>query len=192
MLDAPGQHGEGVVGHTPSDPNLPTAPEQRGPMGSHANWIPGHHTFEPYTIDLSLVVKLAIALVVAAVGTIIVCVWVFNGLTHLNRSEDTTPVSPLAELAPTRPEGPILQASPAMDMKQMLHDQNTWLSQTHYDAQTRTWQIPIDSALQYVLQHGLPRPAATKPATAPAMAPASGATPRSGRQPAKSPAAPAH
>lgn len=94
---------------------------------------------------------------IASLAVVVFLVAGFFYFLGVRAEERDPPPPPLAELRPTQPPAPRLQASPASEMATMLDEQNSALVQTKWiDKEQQVVRIPIERAMQLVAQRGLP------------------------------------
>jgi len=131
----------------------------------HSETTPAHHGHETRDVNIRVIALFALSLAVLLLGSLALMAWLFDIF-------DVTPEghglrgAPLAALPPHRP-GPHLQTSPTQEMQEMLRAENTRLqSYAWVDRSAGIARIPIDRALELVVQQGLPSwPEVTLPQT---------------------------
>jgi hypothetical protein len=113
--------------------------------------------------NISALVKFGIGLALMLVAIMVAMVWMFD---YFSTSQKLgPPASPFAE-SRQLPPGPRLQVHPAVDLKNLLRDENEKLNSYGWvDKQDGIARIPIDRAMDLLLKNGLPvRPGTpTKP-----------------------------
>lgn len=111
------------------------------------------------TRDLStrVVVVFAVLLLVAAVAIHIVVWWMYAWMGRANDSAYTRqyPLAPVG--APKPPPAPRLQTQPREELKRMRQDEDRVLNAYGWaDPNTGRVRLPIDRAMQLLLEQGLP------------------------------------
>jgi FtsZ-interacting cell division protein ZipA len=134
--------------------SLPNAEEQpRTPQAI------GHETTDvnPYYLTL-----FGIGLLVIVAIVLLVLAWMFRRMETAARRADPPP-SPVAD--DQVPPPPRLQTAPAADLAQMRReDQHVLSSYAWTDREQRKVRIPIDRAMEILVQRGFPEPAPPPPA----------------------------
>jgi hypothetical protein len=116
---------------------------------------PAHHGHETHDVDLRFMVLFGICLVLLLAGSLALMAWMLEIFEVMPEAQGVrgAPLSP----APPRPPGPQLQTLPARDMQEMLRADNARLqSYAWVDRAAGIARIPIDRAMELVLQQGLP------------------------------------
>jgi hypothetical protein len=97
-----------------------------------------------------------IALAATVIACVILAVWIF-GFFAARVTKLDTPPSPLAKAA--APAGPHLQVSAPKDLEEMRAAEEKILTSYDWvDRQAGTVRIPIDRAMQLLVERGLPAP----------------------------------
>ncbi|HEX7375523.1 MAG TPA: hypothetical protein VF278_00345 [Pirellulales bacterium] len=113
--------------------------------------------------------SLLLSAVILAVGVAVVCVlltWFLRSLRTDAKRHDPT-LSPLYDRQ-WRPEGPRLQTDPAGDLARMRDRENRALHGYRWiDKKSGVVQLPIDRAMDLLLEQGLPKTDAEVPGGAP-------------------------
>lgn len=145
-----------------SDQERPLEPESEGYLGPSdalvgdppdpASLAQGYETDDtsPRAIARFGLILLVVVFVVAGV-----LIGLFNLLENRAASADR-PLSPLVDVRPT-PPGPLLQPNPAMDWSEMRAQQEALLGSYGWvDQEGGVARIPIDAAIERLLDEGLP------------------------------------
>jgi len=112
-----------------------------------------HH--EASDVHLQLILLCGIALIMLTTVVLLVAYWLFNDFAA-RRAKLQVPPSPLAETRQRSPE-PHLQVAPAQDLQQMRAAEEAVLSSYGWGDQTAGFvRMPIDRALELILERGLP------------------------------------
>jgi hypothetical protein len=111
------------------------------------------------TRDLStrVVVIFAVSLLVAAAAIHVVVWWIYLGFGRANERADTRqyPLAPVG--APAPPPAPRLQTQPREELKRMRADEDRLLTGYGWaDPNAGRVRIPIDRAMQLLVEQGLP------------------------------------
>jgi len=159
----------------------------------------GRRGYELSDISTKVAVVSAAALVIAGI-LVHVFVWLLYVSFGQAASASYSPQYPLAAAgAPPLPAAPVLQVKPREDLKRLVTEEETLLHSTDWvDRNAGIVRIPIERAMQLVIERGLPVRAETGTAAAPAgqasrlpeasrfpealVTPHQGATPGTGRQ----------
>ena len=97
-----------------------------------------------------------IALAATVIACLILAMWIFGFFSALETKLDVPP-SPLAK--PATPAGPLLQVSAPKDLKEMRAAEEKILTSYDWvDRQAGTVRIPIERAMQLLVERGLPAP----------------------------------
>jgi hypothetical protein len=104
--------------------------------------------------SMSGLVKFGIGLFLLIVAVLVGMRWMFN---HFRATKQLgPPASPFAE-SQAPPPGPKLQVHPALDLKDLLQDENAKLnSYAWVDQKAGIVRIPIDRAMDLLVKNGLP------------------------------------
>jgi hypothetical protein len=114
-----------------------------------------HHGYETRDFDLRVVALLALSFAVILGGSLAIVVWVF-GLVHVTPAGHGLQTAPIVA-TPPRPPEPRLQTSPTGDLQEMLRADNARLQSYGWvDRSIGIVRIPIDRAMQLVVEQGLP------------------------------------
>ena len=125
------------------------------PQHRHAPGGPDHPGHETRDITVSPLVMIAVGVLVAGLIGHLVLWNVFSWYNNRLARMDPAP-APLARTAQP-PPGPLLQVAPRADLQQMLADHNGQLNSYGWvDQQAGTVRIPIDRAMDLLLERGLP------------------------------------
>lgn len=110
---------------------------------------------EASDVHLQLILLCGMALIVLTTVALLVAYGLFNDFAA-RRAQVQVPPSPLAETRPRSPE-PRLQVAPAQDLQQMRAAEEAVLSSYGWgDQAAGVVRMPIDRALELVLERGLP------------------------------------
>jgi hypothetical protein len=104
---------------------------------------------------MRVVVLFGASLTLLLAGSLALMAWLFNilNVTPEGRGLRGAPVA----ATPPSPPGPRLQPSPTQDMLEMLQAENARLQSYGWvDRSAGIARIPIDRAMQFVIQQGLP------------------------------------
>ena len=112
-----------------------------------------HH--EESDVQVGLILMSGIGLVVLTIVVLLVAYWLFDDFAA-RWAKLQVPPSPLAETRQPPPE-PRLQVVPAQDLRQMRAAEDVVLSSYAWvDKATGFVRIPIDRAIELLLERGLP------------------------------------
>src|SRR5439155_19010411 len=112
-----------------------------------------HH--EASDVHLQLILMCGIALIMLTIVVLLVAYWLFDDFAA-RRAKLQLPPSPLAETRQRSPE-PRLQVAPAQDLQQMRAAEEAVLSSYGCGDQAAGFvRMPIDRALELILERGLP------------------------------------
>jgi hypothetical protein len=122
----------------------------------HSDSTPTHHGHETQDVNIRVVALFALSMAVVLAGSLALMAWVF-GIIH------TTPAghgprgrAPIAATSP-RPPAPRLQTSSTGELQEMRHAENVRLQSYGWvDRSIGMVRIPIDRAMQMVVEQGLP------------------------------------
>jgi hypothetical protein len=129
--------------------------DKLGPAQGH-----GHQDF-----NLGYLVWFGIGLLALVVLANVVSYWMFLRFEDRQQQLDR-PLSPLAEPSPL-PPGPRLQVAPEVDLQQMRAGEMEMLNSYGWvDRQAGIIRVPIDRAMELLLQQGLPARNAEPPGEA--------------------------
>jgi hypothetical protein len=121
----------------------------------HADSTSPHLGYERRDFDIRVIVLFGASLVVLLVGSLALMAWLF-ALFNVTPKGYGVRGAPVA-VTPSRPPGPRLQASPTRDMQDMLQAENARLhSYGWVDQSAGIVRMPIDRAMEFVVQQGLP------------------------------------
>ena len=110
---------------------------------------------EERDIQVRLIVLSGVGLVIVTAIVLLVADWLFDDFAA-SRVKVQGPLAPLAETRPLPPE-PRLQVAPAQDLQQMRAAEEAVLSSYGWGDQTAGFvRMPIDRALELILERGLP------------------------------------
>jgi hypothetical protein len=113
---------------------------------------PGHETRD---FSMRVVVLFGACLAVLLAGSLALMAWLFDvfNVTPAGQGLRGAPVA----ATPPRPPGPRLQPSPTKDMLEMLQAENARLQSYGWvDRSAGIARMPIDRAMEFVVQQGLP------------------------------------
>ena len=112
----------------------------------------GHETRD---FNIRAVALFALALAITLGGSLALMAWVF-GLLQATPAGHSPQGAPIAAVPP-QPPGPRLQAAPTQDLQELLRaDRARLQSYGRVDRSSGMVRMPIDRALQLVLEQGLP------------------------------------
>jgi hypothetical protein len=121
----------------------------------HADSTSPHLGHERRDFNMRVIVLFGASLVVLLAGSLALMAWLF-ALFNVTPKGYGARGAPVA-VTPPSPPGPRLQASPARDMQDMLQTENARLySYGWVDRPAGMVRIPIDRAMEVVVQQGLP------------------------------------
>lgn len=133
---------------------------------SHAGGTRPSHAdvaFEPRDIRVNTIVKILVSLGIFVIASFLLLVFVYRGLTHYWTDTYTQPPSLRSQMGPTLPPEPRLQGVPGHlnDAQQDLRDKIRHDTEENYklewiDQKSGIAQIPIDDAMQLIVEKGLP------------------------------------
>jgi hypothetical protein len=124
-----------------------------GPEPAASDIAAGHEVSD---VNISGLVTFLVGLMVSLAAVVFIIAGFFWFLGERAAKHDPAP-PPLAEMRPKQPPAPRLQASPATEMNAMLDQQEAALRQTKWiDKEQKVVRIPIDRAMQLVVERGLP------------------------------------
>ena len=113
---------------------------------------------------------LFIFFVFMACALVIIAIVLGGVLKYLSRSDRPAPFlgSPFGNTRPIPTEAPLLQPAPSLDIQEYKRSQQHILNSYGWiDRKNGVVRIPIDQAMQLILNEGLPvRPAQSRPASA--------------------------
>lgn len=122
---------------------------------TNSETTPTSHGHETHEVNLRVIVLFGLSLALLLAGSLALMAWLLN-LFDVMPEGHGLQGAPLAA-APPRPPGPQLQTLPARDMQEMLRLENAQLqSYAWVDRSAGIARIPIDRAMDLVLQQGLP------------------------------------
>jgi hypothetical protein len=114
------------------------------------------HGHEKTDASTRPVFRFAAGLAVFVAAAMAVMAMLFTYFTEREAALDI-PVSPLAKEAPAPPAGPRLQPNPPADLDQLRRDENAQLTSYGWvDERERLVHIPIDRAIDWMAERGLP------------------------------------
>ena len=125
----------------------------------HERHPAGHH--ETTDASISGLVKFSIGLFLLIVVALVGMQWMFNYFR--NTQQLGPPASPFAE-SQAQPPGPRLQVHPAQDLKQLRQGEDEKLNSYGWvDQKAGIARIPVDRAMDLLIQKGLPMRAGSPP-----------------------------
>jgi hypothetical protein len=125
----------------------------RHPPQVHTTAAAVHETSDVSIRPLAIFLAWLTALIILV---LIVCAWLFSVLEHSAERREPEP-SPLAEEHP-QTRGPLLQVSAREDLKTLRAREDQVLASAAWiDKDRQLARIPIDRAMQFVAQQGLPK-----------------------------------
>jgi hypothetical protein len=125
----------------------------RHPPHLHATATPAHETSDVSIRPLAIFLAWLTGSIVVV---IIVCAWLFSVFEHSAERREPQP-SPLAEAHP-QTRGPLLQVSAREDLRALrAREEQVLTSAAWIDKDRQLARIPIDRAMQFVAQQGLPK-----------------------------------
>ena len=96
-----------------------------------------------------------VALTIGAVVTFVIVFWIFHYFT--SRPTTGATVNPMADSAQTAPVSPHIEEHPASELAELRARENHVLgSYAWVDKNSGSVRVPIDRAMQMVLERGLP------------------------------------
>jgi hypothetical protein len=114
-----------------------------------------HQGHETRDFNIRVVALFALSLAITLAGSLALMAWLF-GLLQATPAGHGPQGAPIAARPPQPPE-PRLQASPTRDLQEMLRADRAWLQSYGWvDRSSSIARIPIDRAMQLVLEQGLP------------------------------------
>jgi hypothetical protein len=121
---------------------------------------PNGHGHEKTDASTRPVFRFAAGLAVLVAAAMAVMAMLFTYFTEREAALDI-PLSPLAKEAPAPITGPRLQPNPPADLDQLRREENAYLTGYGWvDERERLVHIPIDRAIEWMAERGLPaRPA---------------------------------
>ncbi len=129
---------------------------------THDEYIPPPGmTHETRDLSTRVVVIFAISLLVGAVLVHVAVWWLYAWMGRVNEQAYTReyPLAPIG--APRQPPAPRLQTQPREDLKRMRREEDRLLSGYAWaDPNTGRVRLPIDRAMQLLIEQGLPTRAA--------------------------------
>ena len=116
---------------------------------------PPQHGYETQDFNIRVVALFALSMIVVLAGSLALMAWLFD-IFHATPGGYRLWGAPLAS-NPPQPPGPRLQSSPTRDFQEMLRTENTRLQSYGWvDRSAGMVRMPIDQAMQVVLERGLP------------------------------------
>jgi len=132
-------------------------------QSGEARPLHGDVAFEPRDIRVNIILKILISLGIFVIASFFLLVFVYRGLTHYWADANAQPPSLRSQMGPTLPPEPRLQGVPGHldDAQKDLRDkvrrdteENNKLEWV--DQKAGIAQIPIDDAMQLIVEKGLP------------------------------------
>ncbi len=116
---------------------------------------PTPHGHETQDVNIRVVALFALSMAVVLAGSLALMAWVFDIL-HTTPAGHGPRGAPLAA-TPPRPPAPRLQTSPTGEMQEMLRAENARLQSYGWvDRSIGMVRMPIDRAMELVVEQGLP------------------------------------
>ena len=121
----------------------------------HADRTSPHLGHETRDFNMRVIVLFGASLAALLAGSLVLMAWLF-ALFNVTPQGYGVRGAPAAATPPS-PPGPRLQASPTRDMQDMLQAENAQLhSYGWVDRSAGMVRVPIDQAMEFVVQQGLP------------------------------------
>ena len=119
------------------------------------NTLSAHRGHETRDFNIRAVALFALGLAITLGGSLALMAWVFS-LLHVTPAGYSPQGAPIAAMPP-QPPGPRLQAAPTQDLQELLRaDRARLQSYGWVDRSSGMVRMPIDRAMQLVLEQGLP------------------------------------
>jgi len=116
---------------------------------------PTHHGHETQDVNIRVVALFALTMAIVLAGSLALMAWVFAVL-HTTPAGHGPRGAPIAA-TPPRPPAPHLQTSPTGEMQEMRRAENARLQSYGWvDRSIGMVRIPIDRAMELVVEQGLP------------------------------------
>jgi hypothetical protein len=117
--------------------------------------VPPQRGYETRDFNIRVVALFAVSLAILLAGSLVLMAWLLD-IFEVTPEGYGPRGAPIAAIPP-RPPGPRLQTSPRGDMQEMLRSANVLLQSYGWvDRMAGMARIPIDRAIQVVLEQGLP------------------------------------
>jgi hypothetical protein len=121
----------------------------------HTDMVPTHRGHETRDFNIRVVALFAMSLAILLAGSLALMAWLLD-IFEVTPEGYVPRGAPIAATIP-RPPGPRLQTSPRGDMQEMLRAENARLQSYGWvDRTAGIARVPIDQAIQVVLEQGLP------------------------------------
>jgi len=122
---------------------------------AHTDMIPTHRGHETRDFNIRVVALFAMSLAILLAGSLALTAWLLDIFEVT--PEGYAPLGAPIATTPPRPPGPRLQTAPRGDMQEMLRVENTQMQSYGWvDRAAGIARMPIDQAIQAVLEQGLP------------------------------------
>jgi len=122
---------------------------------AHTDMVPTNQGHETRDFNIRVVALFAVSLAILLAGSLALMAWLLDifEVTPAGYGPQGAPIA----ANPPRPPGPRLQTSPRGDMQEMLRAENAQLQSYGWvDRAAGMARMPIDQAIQVVLEQGLP------------------------------------
>lgn len=117
--------------------------------------MPAPHGHETHEVNFRVIALFALSLVVLLLGSLALMAWLLAVFRVTPEGHGRRGAALAA--SPSRPPGPPLQTSPARDMQEMRRAENARLQSYGWiDRSAGIASIPLDRAMELVIQQGLP------------------------------------
>jgi hypothetical protein len=127
---------------------------------------PGHETRD---VRIKAVAWLGVSIFVVTALTASLMVWLFGAFESREARRQRPPVSLMRPEGPQLPPLPRLQGQPTKDLAEMRREEDAQLASYGWiDPSAGVVRLPIERAMELVLQRGLPARAEITPPSAPA------------------------
>jgi len=130
---------------------------------SHPHTASASASTEAQSVALRPIIIFALILVALTGVALLGMRWLFT-LTTTRQAQLDAPVSPMAQTASPLPPAPRLQVQPVQDLRQIRAEEDAVLQ--HYgwvNAENGVVRIPLERAMELVLERGLPQRTAEQP-----------------------------
>ena len=122
---------------------------------AHTDMAPTHRGHETRDFNVRVVALFAMSLAILLAGSLVLMAWLLD-IFEVAPEGYGLRGAPIAA-TPPRPPGPRLQTSPRGDMQEMRRAENAQLQSYGWvDRAAGIARMPIDQAIQMVLEQGLP------------------------------------